>query len=88
MTDYKKHFSHKGFSEKLKVISGRIREEALLLYDILRDPTTPVWVKIAIIIALGYLICPMDAVPDFIPVAGYGDDLAIILATVAALKKQ
>lgn len=87
MTDYKKHFSHKGFKGKLKVVSGRVREEALLLYDLLRDPTTPVWVKIAIIIALGYLIYPMDAVPDFIPVAGYGDDLAVILATASAIRE-
>lgn len=37
------------------------------------------------IAALVYLISPIDAVPDFIPVLGLLDDAGVILATVASL---
>lgn len=34
-----------------------------------------------------YLISPLDAVPDFIPLAGYLDDLAVLTGIVTVLKK-
>ena len=30
-------------------------------------------------VSLGYLISPLDVVPDAIPIAGLGDDLAVLL---------
>ena len=35
--------------------------------------------KAIIIGALGYLISPLDVVPDAIPIAGLGDDLAVLV---------
>ena len=35
------------------------------------------------ILALIYLICPFDVVPDIMPVVGFMDDLIAILAAVA-----
>ena len=35
--------------------------------------------KAIIIGALGYLISPLDAVPDAIPIAGLSDDLGVLL---------
>lgn len=35
--------------------------------------------------ALAYFVCPLDAVPDAIPVAGYGDDAAVVTATFRLL---
>lgn len=34
--------------------------------------------KAIIIGALGYLISPLDAIPDAIPIVGLGDDMAVL----------
>ena len=64
---------------------------ALILFYRLKDRDTPTWAKGVIIGALGYLILPVDLIPDIIPGAGYGDDWGAIvaaLATVAAYIKD
>jgi uncharacterized membrane protein YkvA (DUF1232 family) len=34
---------------------------------------------------LGYLIWPIDAIPDFIPVIGYMDDIAVVATALLTL---
>lgn len=46
----------------------------------------PAW-AIAIIGAIIYVVSPIDAVPDFIPVAGWLDDGAVVAAAVKALEE-
>lgn len=55
---------------------------ALLLYYTLQQPETPIKAKSVIIGALGYFISPIDLIPDFIPVAGFSDDLTALMAAV------
>jgi uncharacterized membrane protein YkvA (DUF1232 family) len=56
---------------------GRVREIFILYYGI-RDARTPWLAKAVALAAMVYLISPFDLVPDFIPVAGYLDDLIIV----------
>lgn len=58
---------------------------ALTLLNTFRDPDTPVWAKGAIASALAYFISPLDIIPDFIPLAGYSDDLTTLVAAIAAV---
>lgn len=51
---------------------------ALLLFYTLQQPETPRKAKSVIIGALGYFIFPMDLIPDFIPIAGFTDDLTAL----------
>lgn len=76
--------------KKLKKIQGikPLLQKAILLYVLLRDSDTPKWVKAIVIAALAYLINPADAIPDAIPVAGYTDDLAVIVAALASIKEN
>lgn len=60
-------------------------ERALQLYYTAQSPTTPAWAKRVIYGALAYFILPLDAIPDFIPVAGFSDDLAALLAAFTAV---
>ena len=70
-----------------KTAGTRAVYSALLLYYAYRRKETPSWAKRTILGALGYLVAPLDAVPDLTPVLGYTDDLAVLgtgLAIVVA----
>ncbi|MBO5942091.1 MAG: DUF1232 domain-containing protein [Bacteroidales bacterium] len=88
-TEYQKHYSDKGLLEKIggvfKKAGLKIIYYALLLYYVLKDEDTPSQQKLIIIGALGYFILPVDLVPDFIPVAGFADDAAALLACLKAV---
>lgn len=56
-----------------------------MLFYSLKDPSVPMKAKATIIGALGYFIAPIDLIADPIPVAGYGDDLAAIIATLGVI---
>jgi uncharacterized membrane protein YkvA (DUF1232 family) len=53
----------------------------ILVRRLLGDPRLPRRSRLALLAVLGYLVCPIDLVPDFIPVAGQLDD-AVLLALV------
>lgn len=58
---------------------------ALLLFFTLQQSTTPVVAKSVIIGALGYFIFPLDFIPDFIPIAGFSDDLTALVSALVAV---
>ena len=80
---YKDKFSTSGFVEKIRRVAKRAGAKlvyvALILYYTLESDRVSVRDKAIIIGALGYLISPLDVVPDAIPIAGLGDDLAVLL---------
>ncbi len=47
------------------------------------DPTTPAWARAIIGAAIAYVLCPCDAIPDFIPFGGWADDLAVLGAVLS-----
>lgn len=60
---------------------------ALLLYFAFCRKDTPSWAKRIVMGTLGYLLMPIDAIPDLTPFIGYTDDLGLLsigLVTVAA----
>lgn len=84
-TDYRGYFNHGDFLRVTRKLSGRLLEHALLLWFVTADEKTPAAVKVAIIAALGYLLCPTDAIFDFLPL-GFSDDLAVLTALVLSLE--
>jgi uncharacterized membrane protein YkvA (DUF1232 family) len=55
-----------------------IREDLLTLWFAVRDPETPLWVKLLTLLLPAYLLSPFDLVPDFLLVLGIVDDLVVI----------
>ena len=89
--DFGKHYTDKGFWQKLGqhllAIGTQGIKTALILYYTLQDPEgkVPKWAKGVIIGALGYFIFPLDAIPDFMPAVGFVDDLAVLAAALATV---
>ena len=48
-----------------------------------RDPTVSIWKKLIGVAAIAYVLLPFDAVPDFIPLFGWLDDLGVL--SIAAM---
>jgi len=51
---------------------------SLLLFYAFKRKETPAWAKNIIIGVLGYLIAPIDLIPDLTPFIGYTDDLGVL----------
>lgn len=83
---YGDKYSSEGFVDKISRIAKRSGAKlvyvALILYYTFQSDKVPVKDKALIIGALGYLISPLDVVPDAIPIAGLGDDLAVLMYVV------
>ena len=70
-------------------ISGRMQDLATLLRLVRayfsREYTDVPWETVALAIgAVAYFVSPIDLIPDFIPVAGYVDDAAVIGFVIAS----
>ncbi len=72
---------------KLGRIITVFRKELLLAWAVLRDVRTPKAAKLAVVLAMLYVISPIDLVSDFIPILGWLDDgLIAYLLLQAAFK--
>ena len=83
---YADKFSAKGFVEKISRIAKRAGAKlvyaALVLFYTLQSKEVSYKDKAMIIGALGYLISPLDVLPDAIPIVGLSDDLTVLLFVI------
>lgn len=52
---------------------------ARLIWALARDPRVPTRQKLVLGAIAGYLVFPIDIIPDFIPVLGQLDDLGVLI---------
>lgn len=80
---YASKFSQNDFVEKISKVAKRAGSKliyaALILFYTLQSDKISLKDKATIIGALGYLISPLDVVPDAIPIVGLTDDLAVLI---------
>ena len=95
LASYRRYFSPARFWRKLgtfaKTAGTKTVYTALLLYYAYERDETPSWAKRTVLGVLGYLLMPLDAVPDLTPVLGYTDDIGVLgagLVIVAAYVNQ
>ena len=87
---YEQHYNDSSFLDKVtkygKLIGITALYMAVQLWFVLQKPDVPARTKAVIMGALGYLIAPLDFLPDLLPVLGYTDDMVAI--TFALIKVQ
>lgn len=87
---YSKEYSEEKLMKKLQKFAKKLGlntvYHVLLLYYVLLSNDVPLKEKGLIISALGYLILPIDLIPDAIPVLGLSDDAAALLYAIHAVR--
>lgn len=97
--NYAKHYDHnvayrllkklrKATRNKPAVISGPTGAIVSVLGKLLSaldNPETPAPLKALVIGAIGYIVLPIDLIPDIMPMVGYTDDLASAAGVVLAV---
>ena len=74
---------------KLLRRAGRtLARPALECPELLLDPQTPAPAKLTVLAALTYLLVPLDLIPDFIPAAGFSDDLVAVTALLGLCSRH
>lgn len=72
-----------------------LRDALRLLPDLLRllrrlaaDRTLPRAVRVRLLLLVGYLLFPLDLVPDFVPILGYADDAVIVALVLRSVVRR
>jgi len=66
----------------LKKRVDQLKKNTYALYLAYKDPRVPLYAKIFIVAVVGYVVSPLDLIPEFFPVIGYFDDLIILSAGI------
>ncbi|MDB5034723.1 MAG: hypothetical protein JWQ98_1964 [Chlorobi bacterium] len=54
----------------------------------LTDSRISIYKKVGIVLAVIYIVSPVDAIPDVIPVVGWLDDLGVLAILVGSLMRE
>jgi len=82
--NYSISFSDESFWKKIaklpEAAGCTLLRSAFYLYFLLLSSEIPLWARASIVAVLGYFVCPIDVLPDFLPGGiGYTDDLAVMV---------
>lgn len=83
-----RHFDEGSFWKAVKRYAHKTSfvPDALALYYCMIDEVTPIATKSAIALALAYFVVPMDAIADWVPIAGLVDDAAVLGMTFSLVQ--
>ncbi len=72
-------------ARRLGRLVGVVPDLLRLAYRLLRDPRVPVRRRMVAAAALGYVVLPVDIIPDAIPGLGQVDDLVVVSVALRLL---
>lgn len=61
-------------------------EDVVAAYYCALDPRTPMQARGILLAALAYFVLPFDLIPDLLFAIGLGDDIAVLLAAMSAIR--
>jgi uncharacterized membrane protein YkvA (DUF1232 family) len=64
---------------RLAQLIWKLPTYARVIWGMLRDRRTPLYLKVLLGAALAYLVTPLDLIPDALPLIGQADDLTVLL---------
>ena len=83
LVKYEKECSETKLKDKIaksaRKIGAKLLYKVLQLWYVTKKPEVPAKIKVTIYGAIGYLIAPLDFLPDLLPLTGYTDDLAAVV---------
>lgn len=63
-------------------------DEVVAAYFCALDPKTPHRVRGILLASLAYFVLPLDFIPDFLLGIGFGDDLAVLMGALGAVRSN
>jgi uncharacterized membrane protein YkvA (DUF1232 family) len=76
------------FARLLRRAGRTIARPALECYEMVIDGATPHQARLTVLAALTYLMIPLDLIPDFLPVAGFSDDMVALTALLGLCSRH
>ena len=73
-----------GWREAVRLVPDALR----LVRRLATDRSIPRLTRLPVWVLLGYLLSPIDIVPDFIPVIGYADDVILVALVLRGLVRR
>ena len=61
---------------------GSLFAELRLAWRLMREPRVPLYAKVVPLLAVLYVVSPLDFIPDVLPVLGQIDDLGVLILSV------
>ena len=88
--EYEKQYSEEKFWDKVKAVAKKagIKVIYLALRLYYAVSALPIEKKAIVFGGLGYVILPVDLIPDAIPALGFTDDAAVLFAIYTAIKSE
>ncbi len=71
------------FTDVLRILPDALR----LLRRLAADGSLPRGVRVRLGLLIGYLLFPLDLVPDFIPIVGFSDDAVIVAIALRSVTR-
>ncbi len=59
-------------------MATNLKRETYIIYLVYQDSQVTWWKRLFLGVVIGYAFCPIDLIPDFIPILGYIDDLILV----------
>ncbi|MGA6988194.1 MAG: YkvA family protein [Terriglobales bacterium] len=79
--------SESAFAASWKQRAQKLQKEAHVLYFVVKHPRTRWYARLVAACTAGYLLSPIQLIPNFIPVIGCLDDVLVVFVGVKLLRR-